>query len=107
NDQKEKSPDRYSAPDTEYRHNLLRYIEEVRNKGGYPILATPIMRRRFDENGEFYDTHGQYPEVVREVARQEEIPLLDLHRKTRELIISFGEERSKELFLHMPPGEYA
>lgn len=106
NDQKEKSSDRYSAPETEYRQNLLRYIKEIRDKEGHPILATPIMRRRFDDDGKFYDTHGRYPEVVREVAQQEKVPLLDLHMKTRELIIAFGEERSKELFLHMPPGEY-
>lgn len=107
NDQKEESPQRYSAPDTDYRNNLQRYIQDTRIKGGKPVLGTPIMRRRFDEDGQCYDTHGRYPEVVREVAAAENVPLLDLHKKTEQLLKDFGEERSKALFLHIFPGEYA
>lgn len=107
NDQKQDSPERYSAPDTDYRKNLERYVRETRNKGGIPVLATPIMRRRFDENGKLYDTHGRYPEVVREIAKEKNVPLLDLHKQTEMLLKAYGEERSKELFLHIQPGEYA
>lgn len=107
NDQKKESPERYSAPDTDYRKNLERYVRETRARGGIPVLATPIMRRRFDENGKFYDTHGRYPEVVREIAKEKNVPLLDLHKKTEELWTVYGKERSKELFLHIQPGEYA
>lgn len=107
NDQKEKDPSRYAEADTDYRKNLKKYIEDTREKGGKPILATPIVRRRFDENGKFYDTHGRYPEVVREVAAEENVPLLDLHKKTENLLQHYGEESSKKLFLHIQPGEYA
>lgn len=107
NDQKQDSPERYSAPDTDYRKNLERYVRETRNKGGIPVLATPIMRRRFDENGKLYDTHGRYPEVVREIAKEKNVPLLDLHKQTEMLLKAYGEERSKELFLHIQSGEYA
>ncbi|MFA9389881.1 MAG: rhamnogalacturonan acetylesterase [Prolixibacteraceae bacterium] len=106
NDQKIKDSTRYSDPDTAYRQNLIRYVEEVSQKGGIPVLATPIVRRRFDENGVFYDTHGIYPEVVREVAAFKNVPLLDLHLLSQELLISYGEEASKKLFLHINSGEY-
>lgn len=106
NDQKEKSPERYAAPDTDYRDNLIRYIKETYKKGGRPVLATPISRRSFDENGNLTDTHGRYSEVVREVAEEYNIPLFDLHKKTIEVIEQFGEDKSKELFLHYRPGDY-
>ncbi|GAB3657976.1 hypothetical protein GCM10028791_30700 [Echinicola sediminis] len=106
NDQKIKSPDRYSAPDTEYRDNLIRYIKETYEKGGRPVLATPISRRSYDENQKLIDTHGRYSEVVREVAEEYDIPLFDLHKKTVALIEQFGYEKSKELFLHYRPGDY-
>ncbi len=106
NDQKINSEDRYAFADSTYRDNLTRFIEEVRAKGGKPVLATPISRRSFDENGVLTDTHGRYSEVVREVAEQLDVPLFDLHAKTVEVIEQFGVEKSKELFLHYKPGDY-
>lgn len=106
NDEKKEDPSRYAAPDGAYRQNLKRFVSDVRKKEGIPVLATPIVRRRFDDSGRFYDTHGRYPEVIREVAGEEDVPLLDLHRKTRELLERYGPERSKLLFLHIKPGEY-
>jgi len=107
NDQKVSAKDRYAAADTDYRDNLIRYVNEVCEKGGEPILATPISRRSFDENGKLTDTHGRYSEVVREVAAEMEVPLFDLHAKTVAVIEQFGVEKSKELFLHYRPGDYS
>ncbi|MCH7408404.1 rhamnogalacturonan acetylesterase [Belliella sp. DSM 111904] len=106
NDQKVNSPDRYAEANTDFRNNLIRYVEEIREKGALPILATPISRRSFDENGKLTDTHGRYTEVVREVSETFDVPLLDLHQKTVELLEQFGMEKSKELFLHYRPGDY-
>lgn len=106
NDQKINSPDRYAAAETDYKNNLERYIEETLEKGGKPILATPISRRSFIDSGKLEDTHGLYSEVVREVARTQNVPLLDLHKKTIEVLEQFGEEKSKELFLHYKKGDY-
>ncbi|MFD1185173.1 rhamnogalacturonan acetylesterase [Pontibacter rugosus] len=105
NDQKSEDPKRYAAPETDYRKNLERYIAETRAKGGIPVLATPIVRRKF-ENGQLVDTHSKYPDVVRAVAAAQNVPLLDLEKRTRELVSRYGEERSKDLFLHLQPGEY-
>ncbi|GAB3235155.1 rhamnogalacturonan acetylesterase [Algoriphagus aestuariicola] len=106
NDQKINSADRYAFADSTYRDNLTRFVDEVRAKGGKPVLATPISRRSFDENGNLTDTHGRYSEVVREVATQLDVPIFDLHGKTVAVIEQFGVEKSKELFLHFKPGDY-
>ncbi|MFD3000689.1 rhamnogalacturonan acetylesterase [Pontibacter toksunensis] len=105
NDQKNQDPSRYAAPETDFRQNLERYISETRAKGAIPVLATPIVRRKF-ENGSLVDTHGKYPEVVRAVAAKQNVPLLDLEKRTRELLSRYGEEKSKALFLHLEPNEY-
>ncbi|MCH7401933.1 rhamnogalacturonan acetylesterase [Belliella kenyensis] len=106
NDQKVNSPDRYAEADTDFRNNLIRYVEESRKKGALPILATPISRRSFDGKGDLIDTHGRYSEVVREVSEAYGVPLLDLHLRTIDVIDQFGVEKSKELFLHFKPGDY-
>lgn len=106
NDAKKEDPKRFVDANTTYRWNLKKYIDETIEKGGIPILATPIVRRRFDKLGKFYDVHGDYPKVVREVAEEKNVILLDLHKKSEELLISYSEENSKKLFLHIEPGEY-
>ena len=85
----------------------MRFVGEVKARGGYPILLTPVMRRRFDKNGKFYDTHGEYPDIVRSVAREQHVPLIDMHRKSETVIIRYGVEGSRKLFLQLKSGENA
>ena len=106
NDSKKDDPKRFADANTDYRINLIKFVHETRSKGGIPILATPIVRRRFDDVGKFYDVNGDYPKVVREVASELNVLLLDLHKKTEQMLIEFGEERSKLLFLYIKPIEY-
>ncbi len=102
NDQKINDSTRYAAPQTTYRENLIKYVKEARAKGANPILITPVMRRKFDENGAFVDQHGEYPAVVKAVAKELDVPLIDLHAKSKVVIESMGIEASKKLFMHYP-----
>ena len=98
--------DRYTPP-ADYRANLARFVAEARAKGANPVLMTPVMRRRFDENGVFYDAHGEYPDLVRSVAAELRVPLIDMHRSSETVIRAYGAEPSKALFLHIPPNTNA
>lgn len=106
NDQKSHDPARFTDPDGEYRANLLRFVRETRARSGRPVLATSVVRRRFDEDGAFFDSHGEYPRVVREVAAEEGVPLLEMEDATRGLVRDLGAEGSRALYLHYEPGEH-
>ena len=105
NDQK---PDeaRHTDPPTTYKSNLMKYVMGARAKGAFPILCTSIVRRKFDEKGVLVDTHGEYPDVVRGIAKEQNVPLLDLQLKTMHLLSELGSEKSKSLYLYAPPGAY-
>jgi len=105
NDQSKKKVKRYTAPD-QYRKNLLRFISDVRIKKGNPVLLTSVVRRRFNKEGQFYDVHGVYPDLVRSAAKEAGVPLVDMHRLSEQLLEESGEEDSKLLFLWLQPGEY-
>ncbi|WP_236951606.1 rhamnogalacturonan acetylesterase [Mariniflexile rhizosphaerae] len=105
NDQKIKSPDRYTNPHVTYRHNLIKYVEETRAKGATPVLFSSIVRRNFNEHGTLIDTHGEYPLEARLVALEYEVPFIDLQYFTEHLEESYGVEGSKKLHLHFEPGE--
>ena len=104
NDQKKENVDRYAGPDA-FKSNLIRFVDEVRAKGANPVLMTPVMRRRFDAEGKFYDTHGDYPGYTRTVAAEHKVPLIDMHQKSEAVIVRYGVEGSKKLFLQLAPGE--
>jgi len=78
----------------------------VRSKGANPILCTSVQRRKFDENGVFQDTHGDYPVYVRELATQLNVPLVDMQKNSEKVIMDQGVEGSKKIFLHISPGVY-
>ena len=106
NDSSKDKGERYAPPE-EYRRNLVRFIADVNARGAHPILLTPVMRRRFDKEGKFYDTHGEYPDIVRSVAKEQMVPLIDMHRKSEAVIVRYGAEGSRKLFLQLKPGENA
>ncbi len=107
NDSKNQDTTRYAAANGAYSDHLRQFVEDVRRLQATPVLLTPIVRRKFDEQGRFYDTHGDYPEAVRKIARDMDVLLIDLHAATRVLVEQVGEETSKKLFLHIGVHEYA
>ncbi|HEX9936250.1 MAG TPA: rhamnogalacturonan acetylesterase [Longimicrobium sp.] len=107
NDQKSQDPARYTDPHTGYRANLRRYVTEARERGATVVLLTPIVRRRWNARGELEDTHGAYPGVMRQVAAEMRVPLIDLQRSTTELVRRAGPGGSKALYVWTAPGEFA
>ena len=104
NDESKDKGERYTPPE-DFKKNLSRMVTDVREKKAVAVLLTPVMRRRFDKDGKFYDTHGEYPDIARSVAKDLNVPLLDLHKKTEALLVQYGVEESKKLFLHLKEGE--
>lgn len=105
NDQKVNDPARFTNPFTQYRSNLEKFVRETREKGATPVLFTSIVRRNFNDDGVLVDTHGQYPLVVRMIAKDLDVPFIDLQLLTEQLEISYGPQDSKQLHLHLEPGE--
>lgn len=94
------------TPETDFRKNLLRFINESRAKKASPILITPVARRQFDSTGVIQETHKTYSQLVRDVARETNVPLIDLDKNSQALLQKLGPETSKFLFLHLNPGEH-
>lgn len=93
----------YTLP-AQFRLNFVAFVNEVRAKGAYPILCTSVARRKFDEKGNLVPTHDEYPEIIRLVAEQEKVPLIDLEKITSNWLQKAGVEDSKGFFNKYPPG---
>lgn len=107
NDEKFDNPLRYTNKDTTYQDNLRMYINEVKKRGGTPILLTSIYRRFFDDNHVIQDdVHIGYPEAMIKVGLEENVLCLDICSKTKKLLSDLGDEKSKELFMIFEKNKY-
>ncbi|PYS59077.1 MAG: rhamnogalacturonan acetylesterase [Acidobacteria bacterium] len=96
NDEKEKGEG--VGAFTTYKADLKKFVAEARKRGGNPVLVTPVQRRTFDPSGKITNSHGDYPEAVRQIAREESIPLIDLNAMSKTLYEAWGPEASKRAF---------
>jgi lysophospholipase L1-like esterase len=84
NDGPGKGPERETDPETTYRANLARYVRESREIGAMPILVTSIVRRNLTADGKVKsDTLEPYVEVVRSLAAELHVLVMDLNALTR------------------------
>jgi pectinesterase len=83
NDEPGKGPERETDPETTFRANIVRYVEEARGIGATPVLITSLVRRTYNEDGTIRTTQTPYVTVVRAVAREKDVPLVDLHAISR------------------------
>jgi len=98
NDQKREWPQTYAEAGTTYLAYLRAYLAEARLRGATPILATSPQRRSFGPDGRVRNTHGDYPDAVRALAREEGLVLVDLESASRRLYEALGPELSRAAF---------
>lgn len=103
NDEKKDKPAIYASPDA-YKANLVRFIKETRAKGATPVLLTPVSRRKF-ENGVPAKTHGEYPDAVKTVGKEQRVAVIDMESKSAAVQAKYGDEGSRKLFLQLNPVE--
>jgi lysophospholipase L1-like esterase len=97
NDQKP-DPVRHADADTAYAANLQKFIHEVREQNGIPVLLTPLSRRNY-EDGRLVTTDGlsDYAAAVRRVATQEHVTVVDLYALSTRLLSSMTQEEADTL----------
>lgn len=117
---------RHTDPGSTFDANLRRFVKETRAKGGIPVLFNAIVRRNFRNNknavaeddvrkdlskgsvsqdGEvLIDIHGKYLESPRNVAKELDVPFVDMNKITHDLVQEMGPEASKKLFMWIPEG---
>ena len=91
-----------------FQYQLMIFIDKVRDAEATIIFVTPTQRRRFDEatHTKIQETHGDYPDAMREVARREQVPVIELHDMTRDFFETLGFEGSKKSLVHYPANTF-
>ena len=98
NDQKPNWPQTYVEAATTYRDYLRAYVGESRLRGATPVLVTSMHRRKFDAAGKIVNTHGDYPQAVRETAQALGVALIDLHAMSATFYEALGPDNAWKAF---------
>ena len=90
-----------------YSRNLKIFVDRIREAGGQIIFCTPTARRFFnDDHLTILNTHGDYPEAMKTVARREQVPVVDLTAMSTTFYETLGEEGSKKSLVHYPANTF-
>ncbi|MDB5297056.1 MAG: lipolytic enzyme family [Phycisphaerales bacterium] len=91
NDMKAKAPDASAA----YKAALKRWVGQIKERGGVPVLVMPMNRHSFDGT-----TVTNSLRDYREAAREEGVALVDLNAMSKTLYEALGPTESARLFAH-------
>ena len=90
-----------------YSRNLKIFADRVKAAGGHIIFCTPTARRAFNNDHKtINNTHGDYPEAMKTVARREQVPVVDLTQMSTTFYETLGEEGSKKSLVHYPANTF-
>jgi lysophospholipase L1-like esterase len=89
-------------PFTSYEETLKLYVDEARKRNAIPVFITSMHRRKFDEQGNIVNTLGDYPEAMRQLAKEENVPLIDLNAMSKILFEALGPDGTLKAFVHYP-----
>jgi lysophospholipase L1-like esterase len=92
NDEKEKGPGVGAL--TTYKTDLKRFVADTRSKGATPIIVDPMERRNFNPDGTVKPSHGDYPEAVREVAKEDNVAFVDLTAQSIKFYEALGADKA-------------
>lgn len=95
----------------QYQEYLKRYINESRERGAKPILFTPIVRCLIDSVTNTISDIGMhnlihlasnatvmnYPEAMRSLAMEMNVPLIDMTLLTKKLVESYGADTARKI----------
>jgi pectinesterase len=92
NDQPGHPGDRETDPQTTYKQYMTQYVDDARAAGIKPVLVTSMSRRQWGPDGKIHSTLAPYVEVVRQIAAEKNVPLVDLHSRSIELYERLGKD---------------
>lgn len=105
NDQKIHA-DKGTLPYGEYIENLAFFARTAIKANVHPVFLTPVTRRNYLPNGRLdADCLGEYPSAMKQFAKKNNYPLLDIFSLSQQLLHTYTEEQTKEFYLHLKPEE--
>ena len=91
-----------------FRSNMIQLVKEVRAKGAYPIIMSPIRRLYYDSPTQIHNSYRGYPALNQSLADSLNVPFIDMSEMVANYMISVGYTYSAHMvFNHASKAEYS
>ena len=98
--------ERYTSV-ADYKIYLKKYIDELRVKGAFPVLVTPMIQNYYSANATLQRSLTNYANAMMEVASTHKVPLIDLNLRSYNLYSTFTREyNTRFIYNTYVAGEY-
>ena len=109
NDSTYSRPNRYVSSEN-FEKWMMVYVNGAIQRGATPVLVTPVARYSYTTKPDgsldsFASNFEAYRQVMLRLAKEYDIPFVDLTQRSIDVCNSFGIEGSKMLFLKLAAGE--
>lgn len=97
NDSHDDDPNKYTEPNTTYKEYLTKMINLARSKGAIPVLLSPIVRCKWNDDGvTINNTLEPYADAMYALSKELNIKYIDTNTATKNLIEGYKKD-SEEL----------
>lgn len=98
----------YKTGEENFKTKVSAMVKETQEKGGYPILISPIRRSDFRGVDSVYESYHAYPIYMRDLAKTLKVPFVDLDTLSRNYLLSVGQYYSNHyLNMFIDENEYS
>ncbi len=108
NDNTAVRPNRY-VPSDQFEEWMQFYVDGTKQRGGICVLVTPVARYHYEKDSDgkvhFISDFEGYRQVMLKMAKEQNLPLIDLTQRSLALCDQAGEEGAAAFFLRLQPGE--
>ena len=97
----------YSTEDF-FSSNMTKLVNDVRAKGAYPIIMSPIRRLYYDSPTQIHNSYRGYPALNKSLSESLKVPFIDMSEMVANYMISVGERYAAQfIFNYATKAEYS
>ena len=91
-----------------FASNMKKLVSDVRAKGAYPIIMSPIRRKYYDSPTQIHNSYRGYPALNQKLSEELNVPFIDMSEMVANYMISVGERYAEQyVFNYASKSEYS
>ncbi|HEV2296117.1 MAG TPA: GDSL-type esterase/lipase family protein [Tepidisphaeraceae bacterium] len=106
NDSADDNSNRKTKPESTFKAYLRLYVDSARERGATPVFVTSQTKCTYDPWGRFTNSVQGYPQAMRELGEELDVPVIDLNWMSIDYFTAIGVPAARACFVTRPDGSF-